>query len=74
MKTSKENSYNRRVKPMVRRFNREERANIAHALIHLEANKIANEGYCGGWCRGNKKQFIERHKRAIGFLQSLLDA
>jgi hypothetical protein len=48
-----------------------ERRFIAHALDHLNQNKIANEGY-GGWYMGNRDSFIKRHKQTIEFLESLL--
>jgi hypothetical protein len=51
---------------------RDERANLAHALMHLEANKIADANTCGGWYCGNKEQFIKRHFKAIAFVKSLL--
>lgn len=60
------------VKPMVRRFNRDERANLAHALTHLEANKIADTSAYGGWYCGNKEQSVNRHVKAVAFVQSLL--
>jgi hypothetical protein len=62
------------VKRMVQRFNREDKASIAHALMHLEANKIADDncpGY-GGWYRGNREQFVKRHKKAVALMRSLL--
>jgi hypothetical protein len=62
------------VKRIVRRFNRDERASIAHALMHLTANKIADDDYPGysGWYCGNKAQFVQRHKKAVALMQSLL--
>ena len=59
-----------------RTFTDDEQASIRHALLHLEANKIAEQpprrpGY-GGWYRGNPTAFIERHGKAIAFLRSLL--
>ena len=58
----------------VRRLNRDERASIAHALMHLTANKIADDEYDGysGWYCGNKDQFIKRHKKAVALMRSLL--
>jgi hypothetical protein len=50
-----------------------ERRFIAHALDHLNQNKIANEGY-GGWYMGNRDSFIKRHKQTIEFLESLLES
>lgn len=52
---------------MGRKLTREERANLAHALDHLHANRDE-------WYIGNKKQFIERHRRAIEMLQEWLRA
>ena len=57
---------------VVRRFNRDERANIAHALMHLEANKITDSSAYGGWYCGNKEQFVKRHIKAVAFMRSLL--
>ena len=60
------------MKRIVRRFSRDERVNLAHALMHLEANKITDDGGYDGWYCGNKKQFFKRHAKAIAFVQSLL--
>lgn len=61
---------------MAHRFNRDDKASIAHALMHLEANKIADDnfGYPGysGWYCGNREQFVKRHKKAIALMRSLL--
>ncbi len=35
------------MKRLVRRFNRDDKASIAHALMHLETNKIADDDYPG---------------------------
>jgi len=53
------------MKRLVRRFNRDDKASIAHALMHLETNKIADDDYPGhsGWYCGNREQFVKRHKR-----------
>ena len=62
------------MKRIVRRFNRDERASIAHALMHLTTNKIADDDYPGysGWYCGNKAQFVQRHKKAVALMRSLL--
>jgi hypothetical protein len=60
------------MKKTVRKFNRDEKANIAHAIMHLEANEITAPNLHSGWYCGNKEYFITRHKRAIAFMQSLL--
>ena len=60
------------MKAIVRRFSREERANLAHALMHLEANKIADASAYGGWYCGNREQFVKRHKKAVALMRSLL--
>ena len=52
------------MKKIVRKFNRDERANLSHALIHLEHNDIANENVYNGWYHGNKEQ--------IAFILALL--
>ena len=54
-------------------LSREERSNIAHALLHLRANKITDPAYPGGWYCGNREKFISRHVKAIAFLESLLE-
>ena len=58
----------------VRRFNRDEKSSIAHALTHLKANHIADKDYSGngGWYLGNREQFVKRHEKAIALLESLL--
>lgn len=63
-----------KVKRLVRRFNRDDKASIAHALMHLETNKIADDDYPGhsGWYCGNREQFVERHKKAVALMRSLL--
>ena len=62
------------MKAVVRRFNQDERASIAHALMHLEANKIADDDYpgYGGWYCGNREQFVIRHKKAVAMMRSFL--
>jgi len=57
-----------------RRFTRDERASIAHALMHLEQNKIADDDYPGhsGWYCGNREQFVKRHKKAVALMRLLL--
>ena len=62
------------MKRLVRRFGRDERVNLAHALMHLEANTIANAdaSACGGWYCGSKEQFVKRHVKAVAFVRSLL--
>ena len=56
------------------KFDRHERASIAHALKHLEANKIADKTWTrgGGWYCGERESFVRQHRKAIKFLQSLL--
>jgi len=63
------------VKAMVRRLNRDERASIAHALMHLMTNKIADDDYKGnsGWYCGNREQFVKRHKKSVALMRSLLE-
>ena len=61
-----------RCEAMVRRFSREEKANIAHAIDHLRANKICENLGHSGWYSGNREQFEKRHIKAIAFMQSLL--
>jgi len=56
----------------------DKRKNIEHALLHLRANKIADEqkpghGVGGGWYAGNKELFVERHRKAIAMFQDMLD-
>ena len=52
---------------------KDERANLIHALQHLEANEIADDTYRSyGWYRGDKGKFVKRHIKAIAFLRTLL--
>lgn len=62
------------MKRLVRRFNRDDKASIAHALMHLETNKIADDDYHGqgGWYCGNREHFVKRHKKAVALMRSLL--
>lgn len=62
------------MKRMVQRFNQDDIASIAHALMHLENNKIADDNYPGhsGWYCGNRAQFVRRHKKAIALMRSIL--
>lgn len=55
-----------------RPFTNDEQASLRHALLHLEANKIAGPDYPGGWYSGNRAAFIQRHTKATAFLRSLL--
>ena len=55
-----------------RRFSRDEKSSIAHALDHLIENKVADEGRSGGWYCGNRKKFEERHRKSLAFMRSLL--
>ena len=63
-----------KMKQMVRRFTRDDKASIAHTLMHLETNKIADDNYpgYGGWHCGNREQFVKRHKKAVALMRSLL--
>ena len=63
-----------RKRTVSRRLSREERANLAHALMHLKANKITDARESGGWYCGNKGQFIKRHIKAVAYVRSLLKA
>ena len=55
------------------KLNNTKRQYIAHALDHLNHNKIASEDY-EGWYQGNRDSFVKRHKQTIEFLESLLKA
>jgi hypothetical protein len=57
-----------------RRFNRDERASLAHALMHLRANKITDGSQHGGWYCGNREQFVKRHAKATALIGDLLAA
>jgi len=55
----------------------EERKNIEHALLHLKANKIADDDkpvHGGGWYSGNREHFVERHRKAIAMFLDMLSA
>jgi hypothetical protein len=54
------------------RFSADELACIEHALDHLKANKIAEENSSSGWYRGNRDQFVKRHKKALAVLRGFL--
>ena len=54
---------------------RDECSSLAHALDHLNANKIAEAvGRETDWYLGNREQFVARHKKAIKLLESMLAA
>jgi len=58
---------------------REEKANLRHALLHLEANKIytatsPTDIVSGSWYCGNKENFIKRHKKSIATIKRLLES
>ena len=56
------------------KLSKDEKASLKHALMHLEANKIADgDYYIHGWYCGNKEQFVERHKKALALLRSLCE-
>ena len=57
------------------KLNRDEKASIRHALMHLEQNKIIqNDTWTGGgWYCGNKEQFFKRHVKALALLRSLCE-
>ena len=57
-----------------REWTSDDRASIAHALMHLDTNKIADDDYPGysGWYCGNREQFVKRHKKAVALMRSLL--
>lgn len=59
---------------VVGRLNRDKKLSIAHALMHLESNHIADDEYQGdsGWYCGNREQFVNLHKKAIALLRSFL--
>lgn len=56
-----------------RHYSRDEKALLAHALDHLNANGIASKGF-GGWYSGNRAQFVKRHQNAIALLEAMLKA
>jgi hypothetical protein len=55
----------------MQRFSSSDKSLIAHALDHLLANKIAEDGH-SGWYSGNREQFLGRHKKSIALLQGFL--
>jgi hypothetical protein len=57
---------------VVGRLNRDAKSSIAHALMHLQSNHIADDEYHSGWYCGNREQFVNRHKKAIALLMSFL--
>jgi len=52
---------------------KDEKDSLAHALMHLKANKIHEPGSSGGWYAGNRSQFIKRHRMAIEVLSRMID-
>lgn len=50
----------------------DERESIAHALDHLNANRIHVADAYPRWYSGNKDRFIERHVKAISILERML--
>jgi len=70
----KNRAVDRSVDRLVGCFSRDERASLAHALFHLTENHITDdrEPYKHGWYCGNREHFINRHKKAIALLQSIL--
>ena len=57
------------------KLNRDDRSSIRHALMHLEANKIIQDGTWtgGGWYCGNKVPLFKRHVKALALLRSLCE-
>jgi hypothetical protein len=56
------------------KLNRDEKASIRHALMHLESNNIhKSETFSGSWYCGNKEQFIRRHIKALALIRSLCE-
>jgi hypothetical protein len=57
------------------KLDQDQMKNLAHILLHLESNRIADENYNGngGWHCGDKEQFIKRHKKAIKMIHELLN-
>lgn len=56
-----------------RRLNKNEKSCIAHALMHLNANRIhQNDSFGGDWYCGDKAKFIKTHIKAIKLFESLL--
>ncbi len=56
------------------KLNRDEKASIRHALMHVEANNIhKSEHINGSWYCGNKEQFVARHIKALALLRSLCE-
>jgi len=52
----------------------EQIANLKHALMHLEANKIHVEGYThSAWYCGNASQFRARHIKAIECIKGMIE-
>ena len=53
-------------------MNDEIRKNLAHALLHMQANKCLDD-QSGGWYCGKKSDFQKRHVKAIAYFEKLLD-
>jgi hypothetical protein len=56
------------------KLSKENRKNLAHALLHLRVNRIHEQMPDGdlAWYCGNRKEFVERHVKATAFIESLL--
>ena len=47
---------------------------IAHALLHLKANKIADPNSKTGWYCGDKATFAATHQKAIEYFEAVYAA
>jgi hypothetical protein len=56
------------------KLNRDEKASIRHALMHVENNRVhEEENLFGGWYCGNREQFVKRHIKALALLRALAE-
>ena len=55
------------------KLTKEQKANLAHSLLHLKENKINDPAYTvEGWYYGNRNRFIDRHEKTIKMIEEWL--
>jgi hypothetical protein len=54
------------------KLTKDEKKSLAHALMHVKANKIHEPLTLGGWHCGNRSNFVKRHKKAIDLLLRMI--
>jgi hypothetical protein len=54
-----------------RKFTKDEKASLSHALLHTRKNLI-NCDARSGWYVGRRDHFIKRHNKALSLLRELI--